>query len=157
LWGIFFQDLKDRMVWAWLFIVFMLAGGLLHFYSVETTSFLINIGINVIIVTGILAILKIYVTYKMGVESLQNTFGMGDIFCLFALALSFSTVTFVILLVFGFIFSLLIHNARVFLLSRKRPLPHNETTVPLAGYLSLFFSGIYITHWIGLYDDLYVL
>lgn len=74
---------------------------------------------------------------------------MGDALLFFALTFSFSSVSYLILFVFGLIFSLTIH----LLLKHKS----KHKNVPLAGYLSLFFSLAYLGHWIGFFPYLYTI
>ncbi|MFC4636468.1 hypothetical protein ACFO3O_21355 [Dokdonia ponticola] len=45
-------------------------------------------------------------------------------------------------------------------LPRRQERTQNESkymsaTIPLAGYLSLFFAGVLLVHWLGFYDELY--
>jgi len=74
---------------------------------------------------------------------------MGDALLFFALAFSFSSASYLILFVFGLIFSLTLH----LLLKHKS----QHKNVPLAGYLSLFFSLAYFGHWIGFLPYLYTI
>lgn len=74
---------------------------------------------------------------------------MGDALLFFALAFSFSSVSYLILFVFGLLFSLTLH------LLFKHKNTHNS--VPLAGYLSLFFFLAYLGHWIGFLPYLYTI
>jgi hypothetical protein len=67
----------------------------------------------------------------------------------FVLAFSFSSISFIILFVFGLIFSLVLH-----LLLKKKS---KHSTVPLAGYLSLFFSIAYVSHWGGILKSVYII
>lgn len=159
--AIFYQDQKDRMVYWWLFFISALG---LSFIQIKEVGWL-QFGIHSVFNTGLVLILLVvllgYVKIRMQTFSLQNVLGLGDVFFLFALGLGFATLSFTTLLVFGLIFSLIIHLVfQKFTLSRKRiknvPM-HKETTVPLAGYLSLFFAGALLIHWLGFYDDLYLI
>lgn len=80
---------------------------------------------------------------------MKNTFGLGDILLFVALAFTFASMSFIIFFIFGLVFSLLLH----LLLKHKSKLK----TVPLAGYLSLFFSVAYISNWLGFLPTLYIL
>ena len=80
---------------------------------------------------------------------MEDTFGLGDLLLFIALAFTFASVSFIILFVFGLLFSLILH----LLFKNKSKLK----TVPLAGYLSLFFLVAYLSHWFGLLPTLYIL
>ena len=151
------QDIKDRSVYWWLFLITATGFATLHIFSVGALQFAIHSVVNVAVILLILLILWGYARLIMRVDGLQDVFGLGDILFLFALAVGFSTVSFITFFVFGLIFSLSVHMLLGFTLSRKRNLNKKETTVPLAGYLALFFSGVLVVHWVGLYDNLYTL
>jgi hypothetical protein len=155
--AILFQDLKDRQVYLWLILLSAVGLAALHIVHVGLLQFAIHSVINISITTLILAVLWGYARFKMRVDGLQAVFGLGDILFLFALAVGFTTVSFITFFVFGLLFSLLLHLVFSYTLSRKRTLKKKETTVPLAGYLALFFAGVLGVHWFGLYDNLYTL
>lgn len=157
LFAIIYQDIKDRTVYWWLFLLSALGLATLHMLNVGWLQFGIHSIINSAIIGLILLILLGYSRFKMQADGLQDVFGLGDILFLFALAIGFSTVSFITFFVFGLLFSLALHIVLSYLLSRKRSTEDIDATVPLAGYLALFFSGILVVHWSGFYDDLYVL
>lgn len=155
--AIFYQDVKERQVYWWLFVVCLSCFASLHILEVGRTQFLLSSVINSAVIITILGLVWGYVKFKIGMTSLRQAFGLGDFLFLLALAIGFPTVSFSIFFVFGLFFSLLIHGVLSYLLSRKRSLEHLETTVPLAGYLALFFFGVLLVHWSGYYEDLYLL
>jgi hypothetical protein len=65
----------------------------------------------------------------------------------FALVFSFSSVSFIIIFICSLVFSLVIH------LSVKQKSKYK--TIPLAGYMSLFFLITYVSYWSGLIGGLY--
>jgi hypothetical protein len=73
---------------------------------------------------------------------------LGDILLFLAISISFSSIPFDILFVSGLIFSLVLH-----LCLNRSP---KKGTVPLAGYMAIFFSAIYIGFWSGIIDSLYL-
>lgn len=154
---IFYQDLKDRLVHWWLFAIGTVGLAILHIQNVGYTFFGFNIMVNCAIVCLVLSILWAYARFKMNVSNLRDIFGLGDILFLFLIAIGFSTISFLTFFVFGLLFSLLVHIILRYSLSRKRDLEPKEMTVPLAGYLALFFSAILLVHWSGFYDDLYTI
>ena len=180
---IFYQDQKERMVYWWLFLIAITGFSSLHIVEVGWLQFGIHSAFNIGLVGLMLLILVGYVKLRFQTFDLQSVFGLGDMLFLAALSVGFATVSFITLLVFGLLFSLLLHlvlkNMKTkitiqnseYTLSRKRinlqtSLPRrqertqNESkyisdTVPLAGYLSLFFAGVLLVHWLGFYDHLY--
>ncbi len=161
---IFYQDHKDRMVFWWLFVSVAIGLSILHIGRVGSLQYGIHIAFNTSIVLIMLLILKGYIKIRMQTARLQEVLGLGDIFFLFAIALGFSTVSFVTLLVFGLLFSLLTHfllqGRYVSMLLQKHTQDSNNRstkTVPLAGYLSIFFAGVLLVDWLGLYDNLYMI
>jgi hypothetical protein len=169
---IFYQDQKDRMVHWWLFLIGAVGFSVLHIVEVGWLQFGIHSAFNIGLVGLMLLILVGYVKLRFQTYNLQSVFGLGDVLFLVALSVGFATVSFLTLLVFGLLFSLAIHfvlkkmNATIPIqksqhtLSRKRT--QNESkytteTVPLAGYLALFFAGVLLVHWLGFYDHLYLM
>ena len=80
---------------------------------------------------------------------MSQTFAIGDVLLLLALTFTFSIITFWVLFVSGLVFSLILHKL---LKSGSK-----FKTVPLAGYLSLFFSITYISNWLGLINSVYAI
>lgn len=80
---------------------------------------------------------------------LLQALGLGDILLFMALTTTFSPIAFVILFIAALIFSLVLH----LVLSKYK----TNTTVPLAGYMSIFFAATYIAQWLKLSNNLYML
>lgn len=144
---IFYQDLKERAVWWFLFPLFTLIAGYFHFTESLSWLFLPNILFNVAAVAGIFLMAFLYAHYKMKVNFLKEAVGLGDIFFFLGLAVAFPSEVFIVILVFSMIFALGLH---AFVSPRKK-----SETVPLAGYASLFLIYIYVCSWSGLYKNLY--
>ena len=144
---IFFQDYKDRAVWWFLFPFFAIIAGYLHFIESLSWMFLPSIMFNLAAVAGIFLIGFLYARFKMKINFLKGAIGPGDILFFLGLTLAFPSETFLVILVFSMIFSLLLHG---FVSSKQ----HNQS-VPLAGYASLFLIFIYLSNWLGLYKNLY--
>ena len=98
------------------------------------------------VVLMILLVLQGYAKLKLK-TNLNTVFGLGDALFFLALCVSFPTVSFIIFFVFSLLFSLLLH----FIFKNKAA----DKTVPLAGYMSLFFIGIYALDWLGFISNLY--
>lgn len=132
---ILYQDCKDRKVYWFLYpaigvLVFLLQISISPVYSV-----LINSVFNLLFVAVLLSVCYLYAAFRLKKNLLKEVFGLGDVLFFIFIAFSFSIVSFFILFVFSLFFSLLLH----FILKHKQA----EKTVPLAGYMSLFFGTVY--------------
>ena len=145
---IFYQDFKERLVYWWLFPITGIIFALIHLNKVGMSQFLIHIAFTMTIVSLLLGVLWVYIKLRPGNLRFKDALGLGDILFLIALALGFSPISFMTLIVFGFLFTLVLHQ----LLQVKQ-----KKTVPLAGYLALFFTGVLIFHAFGGYPDLYMI
>jgi len=156
---IFYQDYKDRMVFWWLFPAVGIILSLIHSKNVGMQQFLIHISFSIGMTIVILAILVLYIKWRLGSLNFNKAIGTGDILILFALALGFPPISYITLLVFGLLFALLVHQVLQFLSKQTRDQTQNisKKTVPLAGYLALFFCGVLFVHWFGGYNNLYVI
>jgi len=142
------QDFKERQVYLWLFFLTGTTMALLHLNNSMIQPFLLNIGINLLVIFIIISVLYFYATMKMK-KSLQHTLGLGDILFFMVLAIGFSTGTFLVLFTFSLIFSLL------FFLAIKSNLKYK--TVPLAGLQALFIGLVYIANWTFKITNLYAI
>jgi len=145
---VFYQDIKERQVFWFLFpVIAFCSGSLLHtnlFFELFKTTLIINLAFVLFLILVIL----IYSKYKLKTP-ISKTFGMGDMLLFLALTFTFSSVSFLVLFVFGLIFSLILH---VLIKSKSE-----YKTVPLAGYLSLFFALTYVTYWLGILKLVYTI
>lgn len=132
---IFFQDYKDRMVYWFLYPVVGVLVLLLQIQIIPINIALINSGFNLSFIVFLLVFCYLYARIKLKKSLLESVLGLGDILFFIAIAFSFSIVSFLVLFVFSLIFSLILH----FVLQKKQ----TEKTVPLAGYMSLFFAVVY--------------
>ncbi len=144
---IFFQDMRERQVHWFLIPIIGILSGILFYNETLPELFLASFGLNLCFVAILLLVVFLYSKLKLKTNIL-NAIGIGDILLFLALSVSFSTISFVILFLGALIFSLLLHW---FSTSDSR----SSITVPLAGYMSLFFSITYIVQWSGLSVNLY--
>jgi len=146
--AIFYQDYKERLVYWFLFPLLGLCAGFLFYNSTLPELFIASVALNLMFVSCLLLIVFIYSRILLKAR-LKDVFGLGDILLFLSIIFTFSTVSFLVILVFALFFSLVIH-----LLLKKRS---KLKTVPLAGYLSLFFGLSYLTFWMGITESLYML
>lgn len=139
------QDIKERKVYWFLFL---LIGAFCAFLNYEHTLpelFVMGVLMNSFFIFALIIFLFLYSKFKLKM-SLGNAIGWGDILLFFAFAFSFSTISFIVIFISSLIFSLILH-----LTVKKK----SNETVPLAGYMSLFFATAYIAHWAGFIDSVY--
>lgn len=146
--AIFFQDLRERKVYWFLFPVIAVSFGALHLFEVGIYQWAVHVLINLFFVALIIGLIAAYANLALK-KPLLETFGPGDVLMLLALCFSFASGTFLILLSFSLLFSL-----ALYILVQKGGA---FDTVPLAGNMSVFYSIVLMASWTGAYDNLYLL
>ncbi|WP_152537375.1 hypothetical protein [Aquimarina pacifica] len=131
-----YQDLKDREVYGFVFLILIGLLGVLHYKSVMDIHFFYAVAINFGVIFLVLLGAYIYTIFRIKKPFFSQVFGLGDLLFFLALAIGFPTITFTILLVFSLLFSLLIWGVL------KNNSKYN--TVPLAGYMSVFIGVVFI-------------
>ena len=144
--AIFFQDIKERHVYWFLFPILATCVGILFYWNTLPQLFFTTTLINLGFITLLLLVVLLYSKWKLK-TSISNTFGLGDILMFIALSFTFSSISFIVLFVFSLIFSLALH----LILKQKS----KYKTVPLAGYQGLFFLCIYLGYWSGFINSIY--
>ncbi len=145
---VFYQDYKDRQVYWFLFPLIGLFCGVLFYKNTLPELFYNALKLNLAFITVMLLIIALYSKLKLK-TSLFKTIGLGDLLLCIALALSFSTIAFIVVFIWALICSLLLHMLL--------PKHNSNTLVPLAGYMSLFFLAAYIMLWFTQANMLYTL
>lgn len=130
---VLYQDFKNRLVYWFLYPIIGILAFAIQLHNLPLSIALTNLGGNLIFVVLILAVSMIYARFRK--LDLKNTIGIGDILFFLFIAGTFSIVSFLVLFVFSLLFSLILH----LVLSNKK----EQSTVPLAGYMSLFFGVVY--------------
>lgn len=143
---ILFQDTKYRKVYWFLFPVVGLCVSILFFLNTLPELFYISIILNILFISILLGCLFLYTKLKLK-TAFKNVIGLGDILLFIALVFGCASISFITLLTCALVFSLILH----LLISKKQKI----TTVPLAGYMSLFFGITYLSFWAGIIDTLY--
>ena len=131
---IFYQDQKDRMVYWFLYPIVGVVGFCIQLNFAVLEVLVLNSLINLIVIVTLLAVLWVYSKLIRKQSLINNGIGLGDILFFVFLSFCFPIVTFILLFVFSLLFSLLLH----ILIKNK-----NSATIPLAGYMSLFFIFVY--------------
>lgn len=132
------QDFKERLVYLFCYPLV----GILGFFNqksfLELDTIIINSLVNLSLIATVLLILWVYCKIILKKRLVNQSMGMGDVLFFMALAFCFSIISFYVLFVFSLFFSLLMH----FLLKKSYK---EHTTIPLAGYMALFFAFVYCT------------
>ncbi|MFE3872478.1 hypothetical protein ACFX5F_14725 [Flavobacterium sp. ZS1P70] len=133
---IFIQDCKDRKVYWFLYPIVGVLVFVLQMEVVPIYYLAVNAGFNLLFVFVLLFVCYLYAVLKLKKPLLKEVFGLGDVLFFIFMAFSFSIISFFVLFVFALVFSLLLHSV----------LQHKQIvkTVPLAGYMSLFFGVVYV-------------
>lgn len=139
-----YQDVKDRQIYWFLLPFVGLCAGLIHFVSTLKELFLTSVIVNLIFVSILLLVVLLYTKFKLK-TSFKNALGLGDVLFYFAIAFSFSTISFIVIFISALIFSLVLHLT----------LKSKHKTVPLAGYMSFFFGLTYLSFWFGVIKSVY--
>lgn len=142
---ILYQDIRERQVYWILFPIVAICVGILYYDATLPELFLSTAIINLTSIIILCFGIYLYAKFKLN-TSLSNVIGIGDLLFLFGISLGFSSVSFLVLLPCAFIFSLCVH---LLLKSEK------YSSVPLAGYLSLFFGITFLGYWSGIIQSLY--
>ncbi|MEM6893849.1 MAG: hypothetical protein AAF554_09180 [Bacteroidota bacterium] len=144
-----YQDFKERAVTWFLFPLMAVLLFLLHLQQNSWEQVLWFSMYNLALVGIQIGILWAYTRFVAKKGFLNTSFGLGDLLFLAAFAFGFPTATFLVLLVSGLVFSLLLHRV----LSYKK----ENLTVPLAGMLGIFLSGILLSSLLPQTPSLYQL
>ena len=133
---IFWQDTKDRLV-TW--FLYPLAGILAYAINAQNAGpvpALANALVSLFLIAFVIAISYFYAVTVAKKKFLNESIGSGDLLFFACLPCTFATVSFIVLFVFGLVSSLALHLC----LHRQQA----DATVPLAGYMALFFAVVYV-------------
>ncbi len=145
---VFLQDTKERLVYWFLFPIIGVLCAFLFYKNTLPELFYNALKMNMVFILMVILIIFLYVKFKLK-TTILNAIGLGDLLLFPALALAFSTVSFIIIFISALIFSLTLH----LILSKNQ----KAITVPLAGYMSLFFLVTYLVHWSGYVNVVYTI
>jgi hypothetical protein len=133
---VFYQDYKDRLVYWFLYPTVGILSLIIQIQEIPLFIAMTNVVVNLCLVFIIIAICYLYSKVKLKMHFTNQVFGIGDILFFIFISFSFSSISFIVLFVFALFFSLILH---LFLNSK-----YKEKTLPLAGYMSLFFGAVYV-------------
>lgn len=130
---VFLQDFKERLVSVYLYFLIAFLGILLYYLeSTDYTVMLFEIALNFLLVSLVLGIAFLVSKLIFKRKFINYSMGIGDIVMFFTLCFLFPSIPFVLFFVFSLFFSLLVH-----LFVEKK-----NKTVPLAGYMGLFYAFV---------------
>ncbi|WP_396146009.1 hypothetical protein [Flavobacterium sp.] len=133
---IIWQDVKERLVYWFCYPLVGILGFFIQKSFLESNAIIINSLVNLSLIATVLLILWVYCKIILKKKLVDQSIGMGDVLFFIALAFCFSIISFYVLFVFSLFFSLLMH----FLLKKSYK---EHSTIPLAGFMALFFAFVY--------------
>jgi hypothetical protein len=143
-----YQDFKERKVTALIFFYLAILGGYMHYTTQYIEMYLFSLVLNFSILLFLILILLVYAKFVMR-KKINETIGLGDVLFFGVLALSFPTVSFLILFSSSLIFSLV-----TFLFLKQKI---KVKTVPLAGLQGVFLAIVMILNLFFNLVDLYLI
>lgn len=142
-----YQDIKDRVVsWFW-FLLLAICLGILHYFNSLFEVFLTHVLINFGFVLFVVLLLFGYIKLRGKLE-FSKAIGTGDIVMFIALSPAMASVSFMVC----FVFSILLALVLSLVLNKN-----DKKQIPLAGYIAVFFLIIYLAHWSGFITQLYTI
>lgn len=129
----FYQDWKSRSIHVLVLILLALvSGGLFYLLDASWRT----VGLNLAFITVVMGGLFLYISFKEGrfLNIFKSHFGIGDVVFFIAVSPLFSNENFILFFISGMILSGCTH----LILSKKE----SQTTIPLAGYLSIYLIGL---------------
>ena len=130
---IFYQDIMFRKVSVILFPLFLLLTLSLSLQTQNLEAVAVKSLINSLYLLLLIGVSYFYFYAKHGIRKISGVLGAGDLLFLFCITSLFDLPQFIFFTTFSFIASLGIH----FLMRSVFAFYRIQTTVPLAGYLSL--------------------
>ncbi len=134
---IFWQDYKDRMVFMFLYPVVAVFGLTIQLLQFDWQVVLAASILNIVLVAIIVLVLYLYAKFILQKTFVNGVIGSGDLLFFGAICLIFPTVSFIILFAFSIFTALVLH-----VLLNRFYKQHNS--VPLAGYMALFFALVFL-------------
>ena len=130
------QDVKERLVYWFFYPLVGILGFFIQKNFLQLDTIFTNSLVNLCLIVTVLLILWVYSKIILKKKLVNQSIGMGDVLFFITLAFCFSIISFYVLFVFSLFFSLLMH----FLLKKSYK---EHTTIPLAGYMAVFFAFVY--------------
>jgi len=93
------QDIKDRMVYWFLFPIIGLLMGFLFYSNTLPELFIVSVIINLVFVVVLFGVIYTYSKLKLK-SNVFSVFGLGDILLFLALAFSFSSISFIVVFIY---------------------------------------------------------
>jgi len=146
---IIYQDIKNREVYWFLLPLLTTLLGIEHYHKVLSINFVTAMVINIATIFAVIALSYLYTIVVIKKPFFKEVFGLADALYFLALAIAFPTVTFIIIFVFSLLFSLLTW----FVFKSKSTF----STIPLAGYMSVFLIVIFTGNWLSCAVNLYLI
>lgn len=135
---IFWQDYKERLVYWYLYPFVGILGFSIQLFFTDISLIFVNSSVNLCLVVTMLLILWVYSKLILKQNLINKGIGIGDVLFFVFLSFCFSIISFFVLFVFSLLFSLILY---LILIRAKTKME----TIPLAGFMSLFFVAVYVS------------
>jgi len=133
----FFQDWKSRSIHIGILVsLAVITSTIFYQMSVDWKI----VGLNLAFITVVMGGLVLYIAFKEGrfINIFKAHFGIGDVVFFIAVSPLFSNENFILFFISGMILSACTH----LIVSKSK----GESTIPLAGYLSIYLVGLIIVN-----------
>lgn len=143
--AIAYQDIKNRMIYLFLFPLCAILFGVLSFDALGLTFFTSHLPYNVLFILAVLFIIGVYFRLKYDSAFAKAALGQGDYLMFFATCFAMGFSAFLIFSVSSVIAALVIAIMLKWL--RGNDVTLNQ--IPLAGYMAIFFGILFSVQWSG--------
>ena len=139
-----YQDIKNRKIFFGLSISFPFVFLVAQKDFIFNKSYLFDVLFNVSFIIFQLVIVSIYFFFKEKkiFNPIDSKLGLGDIIFLFSTTFIFSRINFILFIISGLLFSIILFLLCKFIQKRI------SQTIPLVGFMSIYLIIIYISSFI---------
>jgi len=129
------QDFQYRKIPVWMLIILIIINSFRNYLMIGWEALVYYTISNMLAGLSLFMLVWLYYVAKTGkiINILDSQIGTGDVILIMILGTGFSTLNFLLFLVSCFLFTLFLT------LIKKMIYPENNQTIPLAGYLSLWY------------------
>jgi len=141
--SIAYQDLKDRMIYLFLFPLCGLCFGFLSYKAMGWLFLTEHLFFNVLFIGITLTVIGVYYRLKYGFTFAKAIVGKGDYWMFFATCFAMSSSAFILFSLASTIAALIV----VITLRRIRDRNEDASQIPLAGYMAIFYILLFSVQW----------
>jgi len=117
-------------------VLLAVTGMLIMFYTHRAETIWMYYSFNIFIVSVVVIVLWVFAKFILNKPFINHSLGMGDIVFFYAISLGFTSQDFILYFVLSILFTLVLTLA-LKMLNRSE-----NHTIPLAGYMSVFYAFV---------------